>query len=153
MDKHELVITRVFDAPRTIVWQAWTDPALIVRWIGPRGFTGEVEKLEPGIGGAYRFRLREPDGTDHWMQGITREFVPPERLVNTYVWADAKGNPTGPETLLTIILHEDKGRTTLTLRQMLFETVTARDAHREGWNSSLDRLNDLIIELSAAKAN
>jgi uncharacterized protein YndB with AHSA1/START domain len=152
-NEHELIITRVFDAPRELLWRAWTDPALIARWLGPRGFTGKVEKLEAHIGGAYRFHLRAPDGTNHWMQGVTRELLPPERLVNTYVWADARGIPTGPETLLTVTLREDNGKTTLTLRQTLFATVTSRDAHREGWDSALDCLNDLIAEVRPVQAN
>ena len=148
---HELVITRVFDAPRTLVWQAWTDPAQVARWMGPRGFTGTVERLDARVGGAYRFHLHAPDGSDLWMQGVHREIVPPERLVNTYVWADAEGRPKGPETLLTITLSEHQGKTTLTLRQTLFETVTARDAHREGWSSALDCLGEVIADLCASK--
>jgi uncharacterized protein YndB with AHSA1/START domain len=147
---HELVITRVFDAPRDLVWRAWTDPAQVARWLGPRGFTGTVEKLDARVGGAYRFHLRAPDGADLWMQGVHREIVPPERLVNTYVWADAQGRPTGPETLLTLTFSEQSGKTTLTLRQTLFETATARDAHREGWSSALDCLAEVIAELRAA---
>ncbi len=152
VQEHELEITRVFDAPRELVWRAWTDPMLIARWLGPRGFTGKVEKLEAHVGGAYRFHLRAPDGTDHWMQGTTCELVPPERLVNTFFWADAAGNPTGPETLLSVTLHEHDGKTILTLRQTLFETVTSCDAHHEGWDSSLDCLNDLIVELQRVHA-
>jgi uncharacterized protein YndB with AHSA1/START domain len=140
----ELIITRVFDAPRNLVWQAWTDPVQIARWLGPKGFSGTVEKLETRIGGAYRFRLHGPDGVDHWMQGVTREFVPPERLVNTFVWTDAEGRPTRPETLLAVTLTENEGKTTLTLRQGLFESVAACDEHREGWNSSLDCLAEVI---------
>jgi uncharacterized protein YndB with AHSA1/START domain len=149
----ELVITRVLDAPRNLVWQAWTDPVQIARWLGPRGFSGTVEKLETRIGGAYRFHLRGPDGADHWMQGVTREFVPPERLVNTFFWADAEGRPTTPETVLTVTLAEKEGKTMLTLRQAVFESVTACDQHREGWNSSLDCLAEAIAELRAAPAN
>jgi uncharacterized protein YndB with AHSA1/START domain len=150
---HELVISRVFDAPRSLVWEAWTDPAQIARWLGPRGFTARVERLDACIGGAYRFHLRAPDGTDHWMQGIHREIVPPNRLVNTYVWADADGRPKGPETLLTIILSEHQGKTTLTLRQTLFQSAAARDAHREGWSSALDCLAELIREQCAIQVN
>jgi uncharacterized protein YndB with AHSA1/START domain len=146
---YELVITRVFDAPRSLVWQAWTDPVQVAHWLGPHGFTGRVERLDGRVGGAYRFHLRAPDGRDHWMQGIHREIVPPEKLVNTYVWADAQGRPTGPETLLTITLIENQGKTTLTLRQRLFDSVTARDAHREGWTSALDCLAEVIGDLRA----
>ena len=80
-----------------------------------------------------------PDG-DHWTQGVYREVVPPERLVMVGAWADAKGNPTRPETTLTLLFEDVGGKTKLTLHNAVFESVTARDMHNEGWTSSLDCL-------------
>ena len=139
-----LVISRVFDAPRELVFKAWTEPEHLVRWMGPRGFKSVVEHSDLRAGGAYRIHMLGPDGDDHWTQGVFREIAEPERLVMAASWADAQGNPTGPETLLTITFEEHGGKTRLTLRQALFESITARDEHRGGWNSSLDRLAEYL---------
>ncbi len=139
-----LVITRVFDAPRSLVFQAWTDPQHLVNWLGPQGFTGKILKSELRPGGAYRYYMRDPQGGDHWQQGIFREIVEPERLVLTYAWADANGNPTRPETILTVTFEDQGGKTKLTLHQAVFESVTARDEHNFGWNSSLNRFADYL---------
>jgi uncharacterized protein YndB with AHSA1/START domain len=90
--------------------------------------------------------MRGPAGDDHWPQGVYREVVEPERLVMTGEWADADGRPTSPETLLTVTFEEHDGKTKLTLRQAIFESVTARDAHRGGWTSSLERLAAYLAE-------
>jgi uncharacterized protein YndB with AHSA1/START domain len=136
-----LVITRVFDAPRELVFKMWTENEHMVRWLCPRGFTAtRIIANDPRPGGAFRFYMRDPDGGDHWQQGVYRELVPPERLVRTFVWTDADGNPTRPETLLTVTFEEVGGKTRLTLHQAVFESVTARDLHGDGWGQSLDRL-------------
>ena len=83
--------------------------------------------------------MRSPEGADLWRQGVYREIVEPERLVFTYAWEDVEGK-LGHETLVTVTFEEHEGKTKLTLHQAVFESVTARDAHRGGWTSSLDRL-------------
>jgi uncharacterized protein YndB with AHSA1/START domain len=140
-----LVITRIFEAPRDLVFKAWTDPEHLVHWWGPRGFKSTVEHSELRPGGAYRIYMRGPEGDDHWTQGVFREIVEPERLVMAGSWTDAQGNPTSPETLVTITFEDHEGKTRLTLHQAVFESVTARDAHRGGWNSSLDRLAEYLV--------
>ena len=142
--ERELVITRLFDAPRSLVFKAWTEPEHMAKWLGPQGFTSSILRSDLRPGGAYRFHMRDPQGGDHWQQGVYREIVPPERLVCTYTWADAEGNPTRPETLLTVIFEEQGGKTKLTLRQGVFESVTARDDHQSGWTSSFERLADYM---------
>ena len=139
-----LVITRVFDASRSLVFQAWTESERLVHWWGPRGFTSTVLINEVRPGGVYRIHMRGPEGDDHWSQGVYREIVASERIVMAGVWADANGKPISPETILTITLEEDEGKTKLTLHQALFESVTARDAHRGGWTSSLERLAEYL---------
>ena len=138
-----LVITREFDAPRSLVFKAWTDPEHMVHWFGPRGFKSTVLKNDLRPGGAYRIHMLGPDG-DHWTQGVYREVVPPERLVMVGSWADAHGNPTRPETTLTLLFEDHGGKTKLTLHNAVFESVTARDAHQSGWNSSLDCLAEYL---------
>ena len=87
--QRELVITRVFDAPRALVFKAWTEPDRLVRWWGPQGFTTPFCTMDLRPGGAVRFCMRSPEGTDHWLQGVYREIVAPERLVCTWAWEDA----------------------------------------------------------------
>lgn len=141
----ELLITRAFDAPRALVFEAWTDPAHLVRWWGPRGFKIPSCKMDVREGGAFRICMRSPEGTDHWLRGVYREVVEPERLVCTWAWEDAEGTP-GHETLLTVSFAEQGARTKLTLHQAVFESVTARDAHQEGWTSGLDRLAEFLAK-------
>lgn len=150
-DERVLVIEGIFNAPRDVVWRAWTEPERMTRWLGPKGFTGDIEKMEARVGGSYRFHLRGPDGDDHWMQGVHREMVERERLVYTWAWADAKGEPTTPETVVTVTFEEHPGgRTRLTLRQEGFESVAARDDHRFGWNSALDCLAEYLASNATA---
>lgn len=143
-EERVLVLTRIFDAPRELVWKAWTEPERMARWFGPRGFTSSSVKADFRPGGAYCFHMRSPEGTDHWQQGIYHEIVEPERLVSTFAWADAEGKPTRPETVLTVSFAELGGKTKLTLHQAIFESFTARDQHNEGWTSSLDRLAEYL---------
>ena len=144
--ERELVLTRVFDAPRRLVFKAWTEPERVVRWWGPQGFTMPSCTMDVRPGGAFRFCMRSPEGTDHWLRGVYREIVEPERLVLTWAWEDAEGKP-GHETLVTVTFAERGAKTTLTLHQAVFESVTARDAHRGGWTSCLDRLAEYVVSL------
>jgi uncharacterized protein YndB with AHSA1/START domain len=139
-----LIITRIFDAPRELVWKAWTEPERMVKWHGPRGFTSTIERSDFRPGGAFRIHMRGPENDEHWTQGVFREIVAPERLVMAGCWADAQGRPVGPETTVTVTLENLGARTQLTLHQAEFESVTARDAHNGGWNSSLDCLAEYL---------
>jgi uncharacterized protein YndB with AHSA1/START domain len=138
-----LVIERTFDAPRSLVFKAWTESEHMARWFGPRGFTSTILKNDLRPGGAYRIHMLGPDG-DHWTQGVYREVVPPERLVMVGSWADAHGNPTRPETTVTLLFQDLGGKTKLTLHNAVFESVTARDEHKGGWSSSLERLAEYL---------
>lgn len=139
-----LIIERIFDAPRELVFKAWTEPERMIHWFGPRGFTTTVLKADLRPGGAYRFHMRSPEGAEHWVQGVYREIVEPERLVSSFAWADAEGKATRPETLLTLTFEARSDRTKLTLHQAVFESVTARDQHNSGWGSSMERLAEYL---------
>ena len=146
-DDRVLAIERIIDAPRSLVFKAWTDPQHLVRWWGPRGFTSSiVGNLEVRPGGSYRIHMRSPEGSDHWSQGIYTEVVEPEHLVMKGSWADAEGKPISPETVTTLTFEEHGGKTKLSLRTVGFESVTARNAHRGGWNSSLDMLEEYLAK-------
>jgi uncharacterized protein YndB with AHSA1/START domain len=148
VDERVLVITRIFDAPRELVFKAWTEPEQLVRWMGPRGFKSTVVHSDTRPGGTYRIHMLGPSGDDHWTQGVFREIAEPERLVMAGSWADVHGNPTSPETTLTLTFEQhESNKTRLTLHQAIFESVTARDEHRGGWSSSLDRLAEYVTTL------
>jgi len=154
----EFAITRVFGAPRELVFKAWTEPKHMAQWWGPHGFTNPVCELDVRPGGAYRIVMRDSDGVDYPVKGVYREVVKPERLVMTVdvsehpaEWHDmvmpnhAKGdaNPAGA-MLQTVTFEEQNGKTKLTIR-MHFESAAIRDAFvkagmNEGWSESLDRL-------------
>jgi uncharacterized protein YndB with AHSA1/START domain len=139
-----LVITRVLDAPPAMVFRAWTEPEHLAQWFGPRGFSLTSCRIDLRPGGSYRFAMRSAEGTNHWLQGIYHAVEPPRRLVCSYSWTDADGNPTRPETMLTLTFGDEGGRTRLTLHQAVFESVTACEAHRQGWTSSLERLAEFV---------
>ena len=136
-DDRELVITRVFEAPRQLVFRAWTDEGMAARWWGPLGFTTISCKMDVRPGGAWARRLRAPDGTEARMHGVYREIVPPERLVFTMVH---EHTPELPETVVTLTFVDLGGRTELTLRQAAFPTPAFRDSHDKGWSGALERL-------------
>lgn len=142
--ERELEIVRVFDAPLDLVWKAWAEPDRMVQWLGPRGFTGDIIRMDTWPGGSYRFHMRSPEGTDHWSEGVYREIVEGKRLAYTWVWTDADRNPIGPETLVTVTFEDLGAKTRLAFRQTGFSSVTARDAHRGGWNSSFDCLAEYL---------
>ncbi len=141
-----LVIERVFDAPRALVFRAWTDPGHAARWAGPRGFTAIHLRQDLRPGGAWRTCLRaDDDGRELWQGGVFREVVAPERLVFTFAW-DQEDGTRGPETLVTINLVESHGKTKMTFRQAVFDSVAQRDGHQGGWNSAFDRLAELLSQ-------
>jgi uncharacterized protein YndB with AHSA1/START domain len=148
MIERVLMIDRIFDAQRELVFKCWIEPGHLARWIGPQGFTSAILIWEPRPGGKYRIHKRGHDGQDHWQQGVFREIVPPERIVRTYCWTDAEGRPTRPETLLTLTFEDVDGRTRLRLHQAWFESISARDAHHSGWSTSLDQLAQYLAKIA-----
>lgn len=147
----ELVITRVLDAPRRLVFKVWTQPEHLVRWWGPRDFTTPSCQMEARPGGTYRICIRSREGTAYWMRGVYREVVEPERLVFTFAWEDESGAP-GHETLVTVTFAEAGDKTRLTFHQAVFETVADRDSHQEGWSECLDRLESYLASGGDAAA-
>jgi uncharacterized protein YndB with AHSA1/START domain len=137
--ERELTITRLFDAPRPLVFKAWSAPEHLARWWGPPGFTLPVCEMDFRPGGAYRYCMRSPQGNDMWVRGVYREIVEPERLVLSGGWEDADGK-VGRETVTTVIFEERGGKTKLTLHNGIFESVASRDSHRGGWSASIERL-------------
>lgn len=139
----ELVITRFFNAPRSRVFAAWTEPERLARWWGPRGFTNVKWAMDVRPGGAWFRCMRSPEGTLHTKRGTYLEIVAPERLVFTYANEDADGT-LGPETLVTVRFEDHGAKTKLTLHHTGFASVAARDAHQGGWSSCMDRFADYL---------
>jgi uncharacterized protein YndB with AHSA1/START domain len=146
--ERELVITRLFDAPRALVFKCWTDPQRAALWWGPQGCTVESCKMDVRVGGGYRIAMRAPEGTLHIKRGIYQEVVPPERLVFTFGWEDEAGN-IKHDMLVTLTLKEEGAKTRFTLHHVNFESRTARDLHEGGWTSTMDRF---AAYLAAGKA-
>lgn len=140
----EVALTRVFDAPRRLVFEAWTNPKHVPQWMtGPDGWTMPVCEIDLRPGGEWRFVWRKSNGTEMEMRGIYREIEPPERLVHTERWGEE-----WPETLNTVVLTEKDGKTTMTAT-MLYPSKEARDAAlktgmSDGADVSFDRLAEYV---------
>ena len=135
----ELTLTRVFDAPRELVFRMWSDGEHMRRWSAPTGFTIPEGESDFRPGGAWRCLMVAPDGGEHRAGGVYREIVVPERLVMTHGWTDGEGR-RGPETVLTVSFEDLGGKTRLTLHQGVFSCEPERDGHLGGWTESLAKL-------------
>jgi uncharacterized protein YndB with AHSA1/START domain len=174
----ELVVTRTFDAPRELVFDAFTDPEHLMKWWGPHGCTVISCKADPRVGGAWSISMRTPRVLPQFSQrypvnpeasralaqqrqssrgvaapehewivekqrGVYQEVVRPERLVFTYAFEDDAGRPRY-QTIVTISLADEEGRTRLTLRQAIFESASARDDHFRGWSEALEHFAEYL---------
>ncbi len=165
----EFVITRVFNAPRELVWKAWTESERMAHWWGPRSFTNPVCELDGRSGGPYRIVMRGADGAEYPLKGVYREIVEPEQLVMTMdcsehpaAWHDlvkpnrqkGEDNPAGG-MLSTVTFEELDGKTKLTVRTR-FSSAAVRDAMlkmgmTEGWSQSLERLTEILALKSGGR--
>lgn len=146
-----LVMTRVFEAPRELVFQTWTEPEHLIHWSCPNGFTLTHCEGELRAGGAWRSCMRSPEGRDLWLGGVYREVTAPERLVFTHAWDDDRGRP-GHETLVTVTFAERGEKTEVTFRQAVFESVGERDGHQGGWTECFDKLAGYVTTLGSSPA-
>src|SRR6266542_263964 len=140
----EVVITRVVDAPRRLVFDAFTKPEHVPNWmLGPEGWTRPVGEIDLREGGTWHFVWRRSNGTEMGMRGVYKEIVPPERVVTTESWG-----ADWPETLNTLSLSEKDGKTTIT-QTILYPSKDARDAAlktgmKDGASQSYDRLETYL---------
>lgn len=152
--EREVLITRVFDAPRELVFQAWTDPEHLRRWFAPRGCTVEFPFIDLRQGGEFRSCVRTPDGQDCWCKGTYLEIVAPERIVYSIGMADEHGNPVDSaagkdpewprETVVTVTFAEHGNQTKLTLHQNVSEEVAKRTGAYPSWLQMLDLLAESL---------
>ena len=153
--KQDMVITRVFDAPRERVFTAFTEPRLVKKWYGPEGFTAPVIEAELRTGGRYLYCMESPEGIDYWSAGVYREFTPPERIVAIDSFADPEGNIVPAsyyglggdwplESEVVISFEEEGGGTRITIRQAGVPGGADLDRVRRMRERSLDRLAQVV---------
>lgn len=151
----EMTTTREFAAPRELVWKAWTDPDLLMRWWGPKSFTAPSISIDLREGGNYLYCMRSPEGQDFWSTGRFLEVVEFERIVCTDSFADSAGNVVPAshygmegdmplELRVEVDFKESDGKTLLTLRHLGMPAGTDRDLAVQGWNESLDKLAAVV---------
>jgi uncharacterized protein YndB with AHSA1/START domain len=150
----EIVIKRVFDAPRKAVWNAWTDPERFMLWWGPEGFSSPACKIDLRVGGKYLYCMRSPEGQDYWGTGVYRDIVPMERIVCTDSFADSEGNVVAAsyygmkgywplEMVVIVTFEEDGGKTIMTLRHDGIPRKMKSDCEA-GWSGSFDKLAGIL---------
>lgn len=148
----EVHLTRIFDAPRELVFRTWTEPKHLAQWWGPRGFTNPVCKLDLRVGGAILIHMCAPDGTIYPMTGTFREIVVPERLVFTAVAEDLDGSPL-IDALVTATFEEEDGRTKLIVHEKAvgLAPIAAQmlAGMKMGWAQSLVRLETLVSQVDS----
>lgn len=148
--EHEIMVTRIFNAPRELVWKAWTQPEHLTRWFGPTGWTLPVCEIDFRVGGAWRYCMRGPAGEESCGMAVYHEIVEPERFAYTDYFTDADGKPVEgmPAALVTVQLTNVNGKTKLT-STTLYQTAEERDqvlkmGMEEGLTETLDRLDEYL---------
>jgi uncharacterized protein YndB with AHSA1/START domain len=161
--KEAFVISRTFDAPRDLVYRAWTETEHLTKWFGPVGFTTTAAKNDPRPGGVFHYRMRSPTGAEMWGKWVYREVTPPERIAFVSSFSDAAGNTTRApfsdewplEVLSVITFTEEGGKTTVTMRGL---PINANEAERKkfgemhgsmrgGWGGTLDQLAEYLAKM------
>lgn len=162
-ETERMVVTRVFDAPRELVWKAWTDPKYVMQWWGPKGFTAPVCKIDFRVGGKFLCCMRTPDGQDFWNGGEYHEIVPHEKIVYSMYFSDKDGNKVDAaeygmdheaiEGAHDVITFEDlgNGQTRLTLIGNEPMESAKESGQLEGWNQILDKIAAVVAELAQGK--
>lgn len=139
----DLTITRLFDAPRDLVFKMWAEPHHMQRWSCPEGFTNGDGEMDFREGGHWLATMRSPEGQDMRLGGAYQEIVRPERIVFTHAWLNGDGKP-GPETLITVTFADVGGKTRMTFHQSGFASKASRDGHEGGWSESFVKLDALL---------
>jgi uncharacterized protein YndB with AHSA1/START domain len=154
-----MVVTRIFDAPRELVWKAWTEPKYVMQWWGPKGFTAPVVRMDFRVGGKSLFCMKTPDGQEFWNAIEYHEIVPYEKIVSSMYFSDAAGNKVEAEEAgieheaidgaFDVTLFEDLGDGRTRLTQIGNEPMqSARESGQlEGWNQILEKLAEVVARL------
>src|ERR1700756_1746763 len=162
-ETERMVVTRVFDAPRELVWKAWTDPKYMMQWWGPKGFTSPHCEIDFRVGGKFLCCMRSPDGWEGWNAGEYHEIVPYQKIVSSMYFSDSKGNKIEAEQLgieveaiddaHNVILFEDIGNGQTKLTFIGNETMqnAIESGQLEGWAEQLDKLAAVVAGLVQTK--
>jgi len=156
----DFVLTRIFDAPRELVFEMWSNPKHVMKWWGPDPYTSPAAEIDFRPGGRFLFCMRSPEGKDIWSAGVYKEIVVPEKIVSTMIFSDKDGNFLEPSShgigpdftsymldVVTFDVH-DGNKTKLTIRRNVPMSVSKKYMMDLGWNSSLDKLaEELAINL------
>lgn len=159
----DFVISRVFDAPRDLVWKVFTDPEGMKHWWGPKGFTVIASKMDLRPGGTYHYGMKAPNGSAVWGKFVFREITPPERMVFINSFSDEAGGTTRhpmhmawPLEMLSSFTFEEQpgGKTKLTVRAQAYNATeeerktfdTSHDSMRMGWGGTMDQLADYLAK-------
>jgi uncharacterized protein YndB with AHSA1/START domain len=156
------VISRTFDAPRELVWKAWTERERMMKWFGPKAFTIDHATQDFRPGGTFHYRMVSPDGKEMWGKWTYREIIPPQRIVWVNSFSDEKGDlgrhpfaPEWPQEMLsTVTFAEYEGKTTITMQWYPINATaderktfdTGRESMKMGWTGTMDRLADYLAE-------
>lgn len=155
-ETQRLTLTRTFDAPRDLVWKAWTDPKYVAQWWGPKDFTIPVYRMDFRVGGKFHYCMKTPDGQEFWGGGEYHEIVPLEKIVFSMYFADADGNKVQPEAIgiehkadadaFDSVVFEDAGEARTTVTYTGNETMedAAESGQLEAMNQSFDKFSALL---------
>ncbi|TDK67557.1 SRPBCC family protein [Sapientia aquatica] len=143
-----LEITRIFDAPRELVWKAWTDPKLVMQWWGPKGFTSPACKIDFRVGGQYLYCMRSPDGWEGWSGGEYTEIIAPEKIASVLFYANEHGKLEPADNndveVRDVVTFEDIGNGQT---KMVFKRSHWDEGEDEGMMQICDKLVALLVEL------
>ncbi len=157
--KQEFIITRIFDAPRELVFKAWTEPDHVTHWWGPQGFTAPYCKADIQRGGTFLYCMQSPEGKLYWNKGVYHEIIAPEKIISSMYFADKEGNivePTnygfGPEfptemrDVVTFKNHEEN-KTEFKFHRNISILISKHYLIDQGWNESLDRFEEHLKKI------
>lgn len=150
----DLVLERILDAPRELVWRAWTEPEHVSKWFSPEQFTNPVVEIDLRVGGALRVVMRGPDGVDYPMTGEYLEIVEPERIVMATAAVEGADGTPQLQVDQEVTLEDLGGRTKLTLRATVRkagpDAAASRSGMEMGWQQTLDKLTAHLREMAAS---
>ena len=162
-ETERMVVTRVFDAPRELVWKAWTDPKYVMQWWGPKGCTAPVCKMDFRVGGKFLICMRTPDGQEGWNGGEYHEIIPHEKIVSSMYFSDSEGNKIEASQLgieheaiegaYDVVLFEDlgNGQTKLTFSGNETMQNAIKSGQLEGMNEALDKVAAVVAGLTQTR--
>ena len=159
----DFVISRVFDAPRDLLWKCFTDPERMKQWWGPKGFTVIASNMDLRVGGSYHYGMKAPNGSAMWGKFVYREIVPPEKLVFTNFFSDENGGVTRhpghdkwPLQMLSTFTFEEQpgGKTKFTVRWQTLDATseeqntfdTMHDSMTQGWSGTMESLEAYLAK-------